>query len=65
MQLLDEHLWSLFHRGLIADEEAVDKSRHPGQMQDKIDAYKRGQDISGLDEKKGEGDEPDVPRLNS
>jgi twitching motility protein PilT len=66
MQLLDEHLWILFSRGLVTEEEAVDKSRHPGIMQDKIDAYKRGQEMTDLSgDKKDDDDEPDVPRLNS
>ncbi|NOT00326.1 MAG: type IV pilus twitching motility protein PilT [Phycisphaerales bacterium] len=46
MRLLDEHLWELFSKGLITDEEAVDKSRRPGEMQDKIDAHRRGLDVS-------------------
>jgi len=46
MKLLDEHLWELFSKGLISDEEAVDKSRRPGEMQDKIDAHRRGVDLN-------------------
>jgi twitching motility protein PilT len=46
MRLLDEHLWELFKGGLISPEEAVDKSRRPGEMQDKIDAYRRGGTLS-------------------
>lgn len=49
MQLLDEHLWTLYAQGTITAEDCVDRSRHPGQMQDKIDAHRRGM---------GPGDEP-------
>lgn len=42
MQLLDEHLWNLYEQGLVTAEDAVDRSRNPGQMQDRIDAHRRG-----------------------
>jgi len=42
MQLLDEHLLSLYMSNTISEEEAMDKARHPGEMQDKIEAFKRG-----------------------
>jgi len=42
MQLLDEHLLSLYMSHTISEEEALDKARHPGEMQDKIEAHKRG-----------------------
>jgi twitching motility protein PilT len=45
MQLLDEHLFKLYAEGKIAVEDAIDHSQHPGQMQDKIEAYKKGQII--------------------
>src|SRR3954451_25329222 len=32
MQLLDDHLWSLFTQGKISKEEAIDKAKNPGQM---------------------------------
>jgi len=56
MQLLDEHLWSLYEQGVINAEDCVDRSRHPGVMQDKIDAHARGMDVSkiGGTEKTGE-----------
>ncbi|MBN1490853.1 MAG: type IV pilus twitching motility protein PilT [Phycisphaerae bacterium] len=59
MQLLDEHLLNLYTSGLIAEDEAMDKARHPGDMQDKIEAHKRGSaPVAGLgkkDEKEGDG----------
>jgi len=42
MQLLDEHLLQLFTDNTISEEEALDKARHPGEMQDKIERHKRG-----------------------
>jgi twitching motility protein PilT len=59
MRLLDEHLWELYSKGLISPEEAVDKSRRPGEMQDKVDAHQRGLDVS-FDEAGKSGDEEDM-----
>src|SRR5580704_693840 len=36
MQLLDDNLYSLFEAGKISADEAIDKSRNPGQMVDKM-----------------------------
>ena len=36
MQLLDDHLWQLYERGLISAEEMVDKSKDPGDLTEKI-----------------------------
>ncbi len=36
MQLLDDHLWSLYSRGMIAAEEMIDKSKNPGDLRDKV-----------------------------
>lgn len=49
MQLLDEHLWELFKRGDISAEDAIDRSKHPGDMQDKIDMHRRGLDVDDID----------------
>src|SRR5436305_83318 len=48
MQLLDDNLYSLFQAGKISPEEAIDKSRNPGQMVDKM--QKAGLDVTGGDE---------------
>ncbi len=48
MQLLDEHLWTLYEQGAVSAEDCVDRSRHAGVMQDKIDAHRRGLDASQL-----------------
>ncbi len=42
MQLLDEHLFSHFRQGKIAEEDAVDRSQNPGELQEKIDMFKSG-----------------------
>ena len=36
MQLLDDNLWMHFQAGRIAAEEAIDKSKNPGAMVDKM-----------------------------
>jgi len=36
MQLLDDHLWMLFQAGKIAAEEAIDKSKVPSMMVDRM-----------------------------
>ncbi len=36
MQLLDDHLWSLYSRGMISAEEMVDKSKNPQALTDKV-----------------------------
>ncbi|MCE9591893.1 MAG: type IV pilus twitching motility protein PilT [Planctomycetes bacterium] len=38
MQLLDDHLWSLYTKEVIAPAEAVDKSKNPGDMVERIHA---------------------------
>jgi twitching motility protein PilT len=37
MQLLDEHLWNLFDKNMIDADEMLDKARHPGEIQDKLE----------------------------
>lgn len=37
MQLLDEHLWSLYERGLIDAAEMLDRARQPGDLQEKLE----------------------------
>jgi twitching motility protein PilT len=36
MQLLDEHLWSIYSKGLISAEEMVDKARNPGDLSERV-----------------------------
>jgi twitching motility protein PilT len=48
MQLLDDNLWGLFQAGKISDEEAIDKSRNPGQMVDKM--QKAGYEVEKADD---------------
>ncbi|MBX3396790.1 MAG: type IV pilus twitching motility protein PilT [Phycisphaerae bacterium] len=37
MQLLDDHLWSLYERNLIDAAEMLDKARQPGEIQEKLE----------------------------
>jgi len=48
MQLLDEHLWQLYQAGKISAEEAVDKSKVPGSMVDRL--TKLGRSVASEDE---------------
>ena len=36
MQLLDEHLWSLYSGGKIAADEMVDKAKNPTELRDRV-----------------------------
>ena len=47
MQLLDEHLWNLYDAGKISLEEMLDKSRQPGDLQDKAMAKRNLQNSKG------------------
>ncbi|MBN2561031.1 MAG: type IV pilus twitching motility protein PilT [Phycisphaerae bacterium] len=38
MQLLDDHLWSLYETGQIDAPEMIDRSRQPGEMQNRLEA---------------------------
>ncbi len=65
MQLLDDNLWHHFNAGRISAEEAIDKSKNPGGM---IDRLKRaghaidGSDLQGGEEDEGEGNDPAAPK---
>jgi len=43
MQLLDDHLWSLYEKGMIAPEEMIDKSKNPQALADKV--HQAGQQV--------------------
>ncbi len=58
MQLLDEHLWNLYEQGAVNAEDCVDRSRHPGGMQDKIDAHRRGMRLDEMEKPGGEEEKP-------
>ncbi len=36
MQLLDDHLWDLYSRGIISADEMIDKGKNPGDMTEKV-----------------------------
>jgi twitching motility protein PilT len=36
MQLLDDHLWAHYTKGMISAEEMIDKSKNPGDLRDKV-----------------------------
>ena len=43
MQLLDDHLLSLYIQAKISEEDAIDASQNPGELGDKIELHKAGQ----------------------
>jgi twitching motility protein PilT len=51
MQLLDDHLWSLYSKGWISAEEMIDKCRNPGDMTDKVHRSGGSVGRAELDEK--------------
>lgn len=53
MQLLDDHLWSLYTKGMISPEEMIDKSKNPQALADKVHA-------AGAQVGRAELDEEDV-----
>ena len=66
MQLLDDHLFQLWMDKVISSEEAMDKSRKPGEMQDKIEAHEKGTAVPvGADKGKGEGADGAPPQIRS
>ena len=36
MQLLDDHLWSLYSQGIITADEMIDKGKDPGDLTEKV-----------------------------
>ena len=52
MQLLDEHLWRLYESGQVAADEMLDKARHPGDLQEKLEKigklHEAGDAVSSL-----------------
>jgi len=36
MQLLDDHLWRLYSKGMISAEEMIDKGKNPAELTDKV-----------------------------
>jgi len=42
MQLLDDHLWEIYHQGLISLEDMMDVARHSGAMQERLDQHRSG-----------------------
>jgi twitching motility protein PilT len=60
MQLLDDHLWSLFQDGKISKEEMCDKARQPGVLLDRAE----GRMTSQPGKKRGdEGEDDDMSQI--
>jgi len=50
MQLLDDHLWTLYTKGMISAEEMIDKSKNPSDLTDKVHRLGRTVGRAELDE---------------
>jgi twitching motility protein PilT len=50
MQLLDDHLFRLYTEAKISDEDCIDHSQSPGEMSEKIEAFKNGRIAAPLAE---------------
>ncbi|MFB3890419.1 MAG: type IV pilus twitching motility protein PilT [Phycisphaerae bacterium] len=57
MQLLDEHLFKLLVEDKITEEDAIDHSQSPGELQDKIEAWKAGRPLPAPALSPAEGDD--------
>ncbi len=57
MQLLDDHLWSLYSKGIISAEEMIDKGKDRAQLRDKV--HKAGKTVGraeyDLEDEEGSG----------
>ncbi|MBU6414065.1 MAG: PilT/PilU family type 4a pilus ATPase [Planctomycetes bacterium] len=59
MQLLDDHLWSLYSRSMISGEEMIDKSKNPAALSEKV--HKMGR-VIGRMEWDNDVEVPDEPK---
>ncbi len=52
--MLDDHLWTLYSKGIISAEEMIDKSKDPGDLTEKV--HRSGGQVGRpeLDEKSDE-----------
>jgi twitching motility protein PilT len=57
MQLLDDHLWSLYDNEIVEADECVERARQPAEFQMKIEAKLRGTTVTGMLGKSGKGEE--------
>jgi twitching motility protein PilT len=59
MQLLDDHLLELCMAGKISDEDAIDHSQNPGDIQDRLETMRGGRLAPGqeLGDKEDRGPE--------
>lgn len=61
MQMLDDHLFSIYSEGKISEEDAVDRSQSPAEMEEKIAALRSG----SLASQGKSGKSPDPSRGNA
>jgi len=57
MQLLDDHLWSLYSRGMISPEEMIDVSKNPVELTSRI--HRLGRTVGRVEwDEESEGEKP-------
>ena len=56
MQLLDDHLWAHYTKGMISAEDMIDKGKNPGDLRDKV--HRLGRTVGRIewDEEGEDGD---------
>lgn len=47
MQLLDEHLWSMYTRGIVSAEDMIDKAKNPADLRDRV--HKLGKTVGRME----------------
>jgi len=57
MQLLDDHLWQLYDNDIIEASDAIERARHPAELEAKIEAKLRGTTVTGMLGKTGKVEE--------
>lgn len=57
MQLLDDHLWTLYSKGMISPEEMIDKGKNPADLTDKVHRIGRTVGRIELDEAEEQADD--------
>lgn len=61
MQMLDDHLFDMYKEGKIADEDAVERSQSPAEMQEKIAALRTGALTQGKNPRGAAAPKPPAP----
>ena len=61
MQMMDDHLFQLFARSKVSLESAIDMSHDPGELQEKVEKFQKGQIVLQEGELVDPSDEEEPP----